>query len=203
MTIKERNSNFNIGCFKTAIFSDIYEGVSDEINIKKTKYYKSKKTQIINLQKEKIFKPLINKIKKSTLDISKNVFKISRPYTVDVVSLWLNIKAQNTDHPAHMHQNTFLSGVFFLENTKLPLCFLRPQSLPILPIVDEYNEFNSNKLRHHGFKDSIVLFPSYLYHFISVNEDKKSRLTLAFDIILRGDYGEIQSDKTTVGQYKI
>jgi len=26
---------------------------------------------------------------------------------------------------------------------------------------------------------------------------------LAFDIILRGDYGEIQSDQTTVGQYKI
>jgi len=190
-------------CFKTPIFYDIYAGVSNEINIKETKYYKSKKPQSINLQKEKIFKPLINKIKESTLDISKNVFKITKPYSVDVVSLWLNKRDPNTDHTAHMHQNTFLSGVFFLENTNLPLCFLRPQSLPILPIVDEYNEFNSNKLRHHGFKDSIVLFPSYLYHFISVNEDKKSRLTLAFDIILRGDYGEIQSDKTTVGQYKI
>ena len=190
-------------CFKTPIFYDIYAGVSNKINIKETKYYKSKKPQIIGLQKEKIFKPLINKIKESTLDISKNVFKITRPYTVDVVSLWLNIKAPNADHTAHTHQNTFLSGVFFLEDTQLPLCFLRPQPLPVLPIVDEYNEFNSNKLRHHGFKDSIVLFPSYLYHFISVNEDKKSRLTLAFDIILRGNYGEIQSDKTTVGQYKI
>jgi len=188
-------------CFKTPIFYDIYAGVSNKINIKETKYYKSEKTQIIGLQKEKIFKPLINKIKESTLDISQNVFKITRPYTVDVVSLWLNIKAPNADHTAHMHQNTFLSGVFFLEDTQLPLCFLRPEPLPVLPIVDEYNEFNSNKLRHHGFKDCIVLFPSYLYHFVSVNEDKKSRSTLAFDIMLRGEYGEI--DQTTVGQYKI
>jgi uncharacterized protein (TIGR02466 family) len=188
-------------CFKTPIFYDIYAGVSNEINIKETKYYKSKKPQSINLQKEKIFKPLINKIKESTLDISKNVFKITKPYSVDVVSLWSNKRAPNTDHTAHMHQNTFLSGVFFLEDTQLPLCFLRPQPLPVLPIVDEYNEFNCNKLRHHGVKDCMVLFPSYLYHFVSINEDKKSRLTLAFDIMLRGEYGEI--DQTTVGQYKI
>jgi hypothetical protein len=198
------NYKFKIGCFKTPIFYDTYTGVSDKINIKETKYYKSKKTQIIGLQKEKIFKPLINRIKESTLDISKNVFKINRPYTVDVISLWLNIKAQNTDHTSHMHQNTFLSGVFFLENTKLPLGFLRPQPIPILPIVDEYNEFNSNKLFHNGFKDSIVFFPSYLYHFAGVNNEKKNRLTMAFDIMLRGQYGEIQPvGQTTVGQYKI
>mgnify|MGYP003140552675 FL=1 len=197
------NYKFKTACFKTPIFYDIYTGVSDKINIKETKYYKSKKTQIIGLQKEKIFKPLINRIKESTLDISKNVFKIHKPYTVDVVSLWLNIQAQNTDHTSHIHQNTFLSGVFFLENTKLPLCFLRPQPIPVLPIVDEYNEFNSNQLFHHGFKDSIVFFPSYLYHFVSVNNEKKNRLTMAFDIILRGQYGEIQVNQTTVGQYKI
>ena len=197
------NYKFKTACFKTPIFYDIYTGVSDKINIKETKYYKSKKTQIIDLQKEKIFKPLINRIKESTLDISKNVFKIHKPYTVDVVSLWLNIQAQNTDHTSHIHQNTFLSGVFFLENTKLPLNFLRPQPIPILPIVDEYNDFNSNRLYHYGFKDSIVLFPSYLYHFVSVNDEKKNRLTMAFDIILRGQYGEIQVNQTTVGQYKI
>ena len=197
------NYKFKTACFKTPIFYDIYTGVSDKINIKETKYYKSKKTQIIDLQKEKIFKPLINRIKESTLDISKNVFKINKPYTVDVVSLWLNIQAQNTDHTSHIHQNTFLSGVFFLENTKLPLNFLRPQPIPILPIVDEYNDFNSNRLYHYGFKDSIVLFPSYLYHFVSVNDEKKNRLTMAFDIILRGQYGEIQVNQTTVGQYKI
>jgi len=174
------NYKFKTACFKTPIFSDVYAGVSNKINIKETKYYKSKKPQIIDLQKEKIFKPLINKIKESTLDISKNVFKITRPYTVDVVSLWLNIKAPNA------------------------LWFLRPQPLPVFPIVDEYNEFNSNKLCHRGFKDCIVLFPSYLYHFVSVNDDeKKNRLTMAFDIILRGQYGEIQVNQSTVGQYKI
>ena len=197
------NYKFKIACFKTPIFCDVYAGVSNKINIKETKYYKSNKPQIIDLQKEKIFKPLINKIKESTLDISKNVFKITRPYTVDVVSLWLNIKAPNVGHSAHMHQNTFLSGVFFLENTKVPLWFLRPQPLPIFPVVDGYNEFNSNKLCHQGFKDCIVLFPSYLYHFVSVNDEKKNRLTMAFDIILRGQYGEIKVDQSTVGQYNI
>jgi len=198
------NYKFKIGCFKTPIFYDTCTGLSDKINIKETKYYKSKKTQIIDLQKEKIFKPLINRIKESTLDISKNVFRINRPYTVDVVSLWLNINAQNTEHTSHMHQNTFLSGVFFLENTESPLGFLRPQPIPILPIVDEYNEFNSNKIFHNGFKDSIVFFPSYLYHFAGVNNEKKNRLTMAFDIMLRGQYGEIQPvTQTTVGQYKI
>ena len=44
------------GHFMTPTFEVVYPGISDKLNIKKTKYYNPKGGQTINLQKDPFFK---------------------------------------------------------------------------------------------------------------------------------------------------
>jgi hypothetical protein len=49
--------------FMVATFRGEFKGISDELNIRKTEYYKKKGGQTINLHKDPYFKNLIKKIK--------------------------------------------------------------------------------------------------------------------------------------------
>ena len=194
------------GHFITPTFQGGYPGISDTLNIRKTDYYKPKGGQTINLQKDPYFKEVIKKIKISVLRIAEHYFKVKPGYKVDVVSLWLNSNEKNISHSPHNHMNTFISGVLWLdgkENEYPDIKFLRPYALPNLPIISKYNEMNSNIIRTKARKDDIVFFPSYLFHFVERNTSRKPRISLAFDTILRGRYGEIGENNETVGQYKI
>lgn len=194
------------GHFMTPTFEVVYPGMSDKLNIKKTKYYNPKGGQTINLQKDPFFNDLTKKIKLSVSILAENYFKIKKGYKVDIVSMWLNSNEKKMNHPPHNHMNTFISGVFYLGGETgefAPLKFIRPYALPNLPIIDKYNPINCNVLESIWEKDKLILFPSYLFHYVDANTSNKSRVTIAFDAILRGQYGEIIKNGETVGQYKI
>lgn len=183
-----------------------YKGLSDKLNIRKTDYYKNKGGQTINLQNDLYFKELKNRIKLSVIGILNNFYHPKNKYKVDVVSMWLNSNQKNMDHPPHNHLNTFLSGVFYLdgkENEFESLNLIRPYAIPNLPIINKYNEINSNVLHIKTTKDKVIFFPSYLMHYVMINKNNKPRISIAFDVMLRGSYGEIRTNDLTVGQYKI
>tara|TARA_B100000900_G_C20421369_1_gene651085 strand:- start:54 stop:635 length:582 start_codon:yes stop_codon:yes gene_type:complete len=188
------------GYFSVPMFTDEYKGMSKTLDIRNSKYYKPDGGQTIDLQNEDYFKTLLVSIKQSVLKIALEYFKVKPGYTVDVVSMWLNSITKN--HTPHNHQNVFMSGVYFLDEGA-PLRLLRPYSLPFLPIVNEYNQYNTTLLQHTPYEDSVVFFPSYLYHYVDIDRVKKPRISIAFDTILRGDYGEISKENGTVGQFKI
>jgi uncharacterized protein (TIGR02466 family) len=194
------------GHFLIPTFQGSYPGISDELNIRKTKYYNPKGGQTIGLQKDPYFKELVKKIKISVLRLAEHYWKVKKGYKVDVVSMWLNSNEKNMNHPPHNHANTFISGVIWLDGEKgeyPSLKFLRPYALPILPIIEKYNEINSNVLSEFSEKDKIVFFPSYLFHYVDRNNKRKPRISIAFDTVLRGPYGEIINNGETVGQFKI
>jgi uncharacterized protein (TIGR02466 family) len=194
------------GRFMFPTFRTKYEGISDTLNIRKTKYYKPKGGQTIDLHKEDYFKDLIKRIKQSVLRITEDFYLAKKGYKVEVVSMWLNSNQLHMNHPPHNHTNTFISGVLYLDgerNTYPPLKLLRPYQLPILPIVDKFNEINSNIIELPSPKDEVVFFPSYLLHFVDHNLNKKPRVSISFDSLLRGTYGEIKEDGLNVGSFKI
>ena len=120
--------------------------------------------------------------------------------------MWLNSKPTGINHPPHNHTNTFISGVLYLdgeEKTYPSLKLLRPYQLPIVPLVDKFNEINSNVIELLTAKDEVIFFPSYLLHFVDTNLNEKPRISIAFDTLLRGKYGEIRENGLTVGNFKI
>ena len=192
--------------FMVATFRGEFKGISDELNIRKTEYYKKKGGQTINLHKDPYFKNLIKKIKISVRHTAEHWYKAVPGYKVDVVSLWINSNEKGMNHPPHNHMNTFLSGTLFLDGDGTdypPLKFIRPHPQPNLPIVKQYNQINSNVCQYNCIKDHFVLFPSYFFHYVDVNKNKKPRLSISFDTVLRGKYGEITNQGETVGQFKL
>lgn len=194
--------------FLTPVFFVEYSGIADELNIRKTKYYLPEGGQVINLQKDPFFKSLIDKIKISVKHIAEHWYKVKKGYKVDVVSLWVNSSETGQFHSPHNHMNTFMSGVIMLDGelgTKdYPnLKFLRPYANPIMPQVEKFNELNSNVIQFNTEKDCVAIFPSYLFHYVDVNKNKLPRISIAFDTILRGKYGEIGPKGQTVGDYRI
>ena len=194
------------GHFIFPSFREKYEGISDRLNIRKTKYYKPTGGQTIDIHKQDYFQELIKLIQTSVLNIAEDFYLAKQGYEVDVVSMWLNSKPRGLNHPPHNHTNTFISGVLYLDGEVQAypsLKLLRPYQLPIVPRVNKFNEINSNVIELLAEKDEAVFFPSYILHFVETNLNEKPRISIAFDTLLRGKYGEIQENGVPFGDFKI
>tara|TARA_R100001244_G_scaffold104967_1_gene77901 strand:+ start:6860 stop:7474 length:615 start_codon:yes stop_codon:yes gene_type:complete len=194
------------GQFIFPAFRGKYEGISDTLDIRKTKYYKPTGGQTTDIHKQDYFQELIKLIQISVLSIAEDFYLAKQGYEVEVVSMWLNSKPKGLNHPPHNHTNTFISGVLYLDGEVQAypsLKLLRPYQLPIVPRVNKFNEINSNVIELLTAKDEVVFFPSYILHFVETNLNEKPRISIAFDTLLRGKYGEIQKNGVPFGDFKI
>ena len=136
------------------------------------------------------FKPLVDGVIESTTQILK---KLKYEYDkIEITNMWAN-KMQNGDvHPPHTHSNNFLSGVFYLKTSDdtSPIQFFdpRPQSDVLKPRKKEYNRLNSNIAQFQSETGWGVVFPSWLVHWVP--ETKDERISIAWNVIVRGEYGE-------------
>ena len=113
---------------------------------------------------------------------------------VEITNMWGNIlrpQSQRAHHP-HTHSNNFLSGVFYLKTSTdtSPIQFFdpRPQSDVLKPRKKEFNTLNSNIAQFNSETGWGVIFPSWLLHWVP--ETKDERISIAWNAIVRGDYGE-------------
>ena len=113
---------------------------------------------------------------------------------VEITNMWGNILRPQSQraHAPHTHSNNFLSGVFYLKtsNTTSPIQFFdsRPQSTILKPRKKEYNRLNSDMAEFQSETGWGVVFPSWLMHWVP--ETKDERISIAWNIIVRGEYGE-------------
>ena len=113
---------------------------------------------------------------------------------VEITNMWGNILRPQSQraHAPHTHSNNFLSGVFYLKtsDTTSPIQFFdpRPQSTILKPRKKEYNRLNSDMAEFQSETGWGVVFPSWLMHWVP--ETKDERISIAWNVIVRGEYGE-------------
>jgi len=113
---------------------------------------------------------------------------------IEITNMWGNILRPQSQraHAPHTHSNNFLSGVFYLKTSTntAPIQFFdpRPQSTILKPRKKEYNILNSDMAQFESETGWGVVFPSWLMHWVP--ETKDERISIAWNIIVRGDYGE-------------
>jgi uncharacterized protein (TIGR02466 family) len=103
---------------------------------------------------------------------------------------WLNYTYENGFHHKHSHSNSIISGVFYiqvLEDDKIVFYNQKYKALDITP--KQYNIFNSESWWIPVQQNSLLLFPSDLVHGVEKNVHNKTRVSLAFNIFCRGDFG--------------
>lgn len=118
---------------------------------------------------------------------------------IDIIS-WVNNKGPNQEHKTHIHPNSFISGVLYFDNEydeSSALIFEKNAGasamFQMIPKKnhDIQNEFSSYHFTVPASKGRLIMFPSYLPHFVPKNNTDKSRYSLAFNLMPVEGYGDI------------
>ena len=119
-----------------------------------------------------------------------------------ITQSWLNYTKLGGSHGMHNHQNSFISGVFYLSAPEgNGISFYDPNMrikriLKIDSSLENPSQWQGEKITVPLETNQLVLFPSWLGHAVDPNpEQTTTRLSLAFNVFFTGPIG-IESDLT-------
>ena len=144
-----------------------------------------------NLDKTESFKWFASDIGKTAFDIfDKLNYNVQ---DIEITGMWGNILKTGETHPPHTHSNNFLSGVFYLESdaeTGIIFSDPRPAADVLVPRKKTKTNENSNLLSYISKQNRLIIFPSWLVHWVPINKSKRDRISISFNIQIKGQVGE-------------
>ena len=131
-------------------------------------------------------------------DISREVFKLIdimeyQADTIEITGMWGNVLKPGETHQPHTHSNNFLSGVFYIDaNNTSGITFQdpRPGANVILPRKKVDHIDNASLLHYKAKTNRIIIFPSWLVHWVPTNKSTKDRISISWNIQIKGQLGE-------------
>ena len=148
-------------------------------------------TKSANLHKQKEFK----KFTELVISTSKEILDKLKYDVEDIVitDMWANVLKSGENHPAHTHSNNFLSGVYYLHSSQGASIMFRdprPAADVITPRKKETNVTNASLLRYASKQNRAIFFPSWLQHWVEPNKSTNNRISIAWNIQVKGQVGE-------------
>ena len=116
-------------------------------------------------------------------------------HTVEITNSWINVMFKGQNINPHDHANSMYSGVCFINAPKGSgdLTFYVNRYMTLQPQLHEINLFNATKKIISPKNGMICMFPSHLQHYVTPcnqEDPKEPRISLSFNAICRGQYGE-------------
>lgn len=116
-----------------------------------------------------------------------------------ITNSWINVHKRGHAAGAHIHHNSLISGVLYLQvnENSGDLVFHRDvlSLIPFPPTVDldmdSFNIYNCKSWGHKPKTNDICLFPSVVSHSADPNQSDEDRWCLAFNTFVRGDIGKL------------
>ena len=148
-------------------------------------------TRSADLHKQKEFKKFAELI----ISTSKELLDELKYDVEDIVisDMWATVLKSEENHPAHTHSNNFLSGTYYLHSDQgASIMFQdpRPAAGVILPRMSEQTIATANLLTYASKQNRAIIFPSWLPHYVKPNKSKNKRISIAWNIQLKGQVGE-------------
>jgi uncharacterized protein (TIGR02466 family) len=150
--------------------------------------YFSHNTNVLDL-------PILSSLRKSIEDNLEHylteVMCGSNSVSLEITQSWVNINPPNTFHSQHMHNNSVVSGVFYIHPDNLPSMVFHREPVHGISVADPnvVNMFNSPDFRVSCESGMLVLFPSNVLHSVEQNVSSGSRMSLAFNTYVKGTIG--------------
>jgi uncharacterized protein (TIGR02466 family) len=139
-------------------------------------------------------KPFANIKKELDLRVQDYFDKVISPannITPYITQSWLNYTETNQYHHKHAHPNSLVSGVFYIncheKHDKIK--FFNDRYQTIKPEVKDYNIWNSETWWFSVKTGDVILFPSSLTHMVETKEGDNTRISLAFNVFIKGTVG--------------
>src|SRR5210317_1804161 len=184
--------------YKNQINKNLKKSELDFIISQKSKIYKNIGNKSSNDNYILENKELVN-LKKQILnfvnDHTKNVLAVdTKKVTPYITQSWLNFTNVNEFHHLHNHINSYLSGVFYIKAKKGvdKIFFEKDMNYLLHPEFTEFNINNSDNWWLPVETGEIILFSSKLKHYVEKVEKTDERISLAFNVFLKGTIGKNQ-----------
>lgn len=113
-----------------------------------------------------------------------------KPY---ITQSWVNFTEPGQYHHKHSHPNSFISGVMYFnaEGETDKITFYNPRNDYILKLEkSSFNTFNSDSWWLPAKTGKLFLFPSKIDHEVSSTGSSETRISLAFNVFLKGVIGK-------------
>jgi len=143
----------------------------------------------------KEFKTLKDELDLKVQDYFDKVISPANNITPYITQSWLNYTEKNQYHHKHQHPNSLVSGVFYIncheEYDKIK--FFNDNYKTIKPEVKDWNMWNSESWWFSVKTSDVILFPSSLTHMVETKQGDNTRISLAFNVFIKGTVGKNKS----------
>ena len=144
-----------------------------------------------NLYQLEAFQPLTECMNAA----SKRVLEFMKVDYADFVitDSWANINPGGHSHKAHTHPNNYLSGVYYVRAPEgsgdIEFLDPRPQALVLQPRVKQPTPYTAWKHPVAAQEGQLLMFPSWLQHQVQENRSDEERISISFNVMLKGRVG--------------
>lgn len=130
-------------------------------------------------------------IVKSVTDYVYSVYQPSTNVEPYITQSWISYTGKGQYHHRHHHRNSFISGVFYVNAVKGVdhILFIKNEYSMFFIEPKQQNDYNSEVYPIMVENGLLVLFPSYTDHMVPTVNHDETRISIAFNIFLRGHIG--------------
>ena len=131
------------------------------------------------------FVKLMSEVQKSA-NIYHDKLQFKKEYKQELCNIWININGKGHSNEFHVHPMSAISGTFYLKDSIFPIKFKHPYE-EIAPYywdgkyIETYNALNAGQWSITPKKNTIIMFPPWLYHKVMMNEKEADRISIAFN----------------------
>jgi uncharacterized protein (TIGR02466 family) len=138
-----------------------------------------------------------NKILNAFDDYVYNLLKVNPELEFYITTSWAVKFLPGGSAQEHTHSNSLFSGVLYLKAAEETgqISFHKYQkylnvSSPTFNLgFTEWNIFNSDKWSITPIENQIIIFPSNVVHSVEINNSKDDRVSIAFNMFVKGNLG--------------
>ena len=140
----------------------------------------------------KTLKNLKKDLNKMVIDYFNKIVCTDNSIVPYITQSWLNYTKNKQFHHTHSHANSYVSGVFYINADKKvdKIKFYKDNNSLFKLKTTKFNIFNSDSWWYSIKTGDVVLFPSTLKHGVSKKEGKNIRISLSFNVLMKGTIGD-------------
>ena len=142
-----------------------------------------------NLHNWLVYDPLVTSIKSAIKDYFEKLIKWEYESFI-ITDMWSNVSKPGEAHRTHRHANNVLSGVFYINAIEghpgIHFYDPRPQVDVLCPNVKQFTKENSSIFKYTAKQNKMIMFPSWLQHYVPVNDTKEKRISISWNIMFKG-----------------
>ena len=115
-----------------------------------------------------------------------------------ITQSWISVLLPGEDHHPHWHQNSLVSGVFYVCGDENPIVLRTIHGDPPFGRSwsfkpSEYNLWNSGTWSCENKKNTVILFPSIAEHYVGEHSGIGPRMSIAFNSFVQGPVGDVNT----------